>query len=317
MASFSVTVGGVRMRSQPSTSASIVVDYLGAGTTVTAVTDHVVAADGHTWRNVQTSDGQAGWVASEFLGPPPGSESFSLTEDGVRLRAQPSTSAAIVVNNLGRGAVVMTLSADAVVANGHTWRNVLTFAGQVGWVASEFLGPVNNGSFTPQQIADVLGSPVGNVAANWPLIQSALVRRGIGDRPVQIAAIATVGVETGSFRPIPEFADGQQYEGRLDLGNTEPGDGPRYKGRGYIQLTGRSNYRSYGQQLGIDLEGNPDLALDPDTAGQVFAAYFFNTGIPNLARAGEWRRVRRAVNGGDNGLADFLGFVNGLSALVS
>jgi predicted chitinase/SH3-like domain-containing protein len=315
MASFSVTSGGVRMRAQPSTSAQIVVNDLGGGTVVTTVSDETVDADGHTWRHVQTSGGQAGWVASEFLGPPPGSESFSVTSGGVRLRARPSTSAAIVVDGLGNGSIVMTLSGDTVAADGHNWRNVQTSAGQVGWIAAEFLGPVDLGSFTPQQIANVLGSPVGNVAANWPLLQAALVARGIGDRPVQIAAIATVGVETGSFRPIPEFDGGFQYEGRADLGNTEPGDGPRYKGRGYIQLTGRANYRSYGQELDIDLEGSPDLALNPDTAGKVFAAYFVNTGIPNLARAGQWQTVRRRVNGGDNGMADFLSFVNGLSAL--
>ncbi len=315
MASFSVTTGGVRMRAQPSTTAPIVVDDLGSGAVVTTVSDQTVDADGHTWRNVQTAAGQAGWVASEFLGPPPGSESFGVTADGVRLRAQPSTSAAIVVDNLGRGAIVTTLSGQTVAADGHNWRNVLTSAGQVGWVASEFLGPVDLGSFTPQQIAGVLGAPVGNVAANWPLLQAALVARGIGDRPVQIAAIATVGVETGSFRPIPEFGTGEEYEGRADLGNTVPGDGPRYKGRGYIQLTGRANYRSYGQELGIDLEGSPDLALNADTAGQVFAAYFINTGIPSLARAGQWQTVRRRVNGGDNGMGTFLGFVNGLSAL--
>jgi predicted chitinase/SH3-like domain-containing protein len=315
MASFSVSSDSVRMRAQPSTSADIVIDNLGAGSTVTTVTDQIITADGHNWRNVQTEGGLAGWVAGEFLGPPAGSESFSVTSDGVRLRALPSTSAAVVVANLGNGAIVMTISDQTVAADDHHWRNVLTSAGQVGWVADEFLGPVDLGSFTPQQIASVLGSPVGNVAANWPLIQTALVAHGIGDRPVQIAAIATVGVETSGFEPIPEFDGGFGYEGRLDLGNTEPGDGPRYKGRGYIQLTGRSNYRTYGQQLGIDLEGDPDLALNPDTAGQVFALYFINTGIPNLARAGEWQTVRRRVNGGDNGMADFLGFVNGLSAL--
>jgi hypothetical protein len=132
-------------------------------------------------------------------------------------------------------------------------------------------------------------------------------------------------VEAGAgFAPIPEIASGIAYEGRLDLGNTQPGDGPRYKGRGYIQITGRANYQTYGDALGVGLVDNPDLALRPDIAAQVFAVYFANHYIrwepapaplmncADLARAGEWRGVRVAVNGGENGLAMFLDVVNTL-----
>jgi hypothetical protein len=180
---------------------------------------------------------------------------------------------------------------------------------------------------TPEQIADATGCPVDNVREQWPRLAAALDGRGILDRPVALAAIATVAVETGSFRPIPEYASGWEYEGRADLGNTEPGDGPRYRGRGLIQLTGRANYRAYGAILGVDLEGDPDLALDPDTSAGVFAAYFTNHFIrwlpapaplmscADLARAGEWRGVRVAVNGGENGLRRFLAIVDALDAI--
>jgi SH3-like domain-containing protein len=327
MASYSLTTDGVRMRAQPSTSADIVVDNLGPGTTVTTVSDQLVNADGFDWRNVQTLAGQAGWVASQFLALDQSAERFSVTADGVRMRAQPSISADILINNLGLGAVVTALSDQAVSADGHDWLNVQSMSGQDGWVAKDFLGPVTQGSFDPQGIAAVLGAPLANVAANWPLLASALTAHGIGDRPVQIAALATIGVETGSFRPIPEFASGDEYEGRADLGNTQPGDGRRFKGRGFIQITGRSNYQTYGNLLGIDLIGNPDLALDPNVASQIFALYFTNHRIrwlpapaplmncADLARAGEWRGVRVAVNGGENGLARFLQMVNGLSEL--
>jgi predicted chitinase len=90
--------------------------------------------------------------------------------------------------------------------------------------------------------------------------------------------------------------------------------------------TGRANYRAYGEALGVDLEGNPDLALDPVISAAVFALYFATHRIrwlpapaslmncADLARAGEWRGVRVAVNGGVNGLARFLEIVNALEA---
>ena len=327
MASYSLTTDGVRMRAQPDTSAAIVVNNLGPGTMVTTVSDQVVSADGYDWRNVQTAAGQTGWVASQFLVLDQSAERFSVTSDGVRMRAQPSISAQIVISNLAQGAIVTALSDQTVSAGGYTWRNVQASTGQDGWIADAFLGPVVQGSFTAAGIAAVLGAPLANVAANWPPLAAALTAHGIGDRPVQIAALATVGVETGSFRPIPEYASGDEYEGRADLGNTQPGDGRRYKGRGFIQITGRSNYTTYGNLLGVDLVGNPDLALDPTVASQIFALYFTNHRIrwepapaplmncADLARAGEWRGVRVAVNGGENGLARFLEMVNGLSEL--
>lgn len=76
--------------------------------------------------------------------------------------------------------------------------------------------------------------------------------------------LATVKHECADrWKPIAEFASGKQYEGRLDLGNTQKGDGPRFKGRGYVQITGRANYRKFSQRLSVDLVNKPLLALDP------------------------------------------------------
>jgi predicted chitinase len=105
------------------------------------------------------------------------------------------------------------------------------------------------------------------------------------------------------------------YEGRTDLGNTQPGDGAKYHGRGFVKLTGRSNYRSYGQALGVPLEDNPDLALDPDIAARIFAQFFNWCGIPDCARHGDWRGVRRRVNGGYDGWDRFIAFVQALEGL--
>lgn len=188
--------------------------------------------------------------------------------------------------------------------------------------------------WTPGQIAAIVGCPEPNVWKYWPPILSALESRGIGDKPVQIAALATIGVEAGSFEPVREaywLSEAERnayltrmYEGREDLGNTQPGDGIRFAGRSFIQLTGRSNYRTYGAKLGVGLEDNPDLALDPNVAAHVFAVYFTEhrirwepapaplMNVADLARAGEWRGVRIAVNGGTNGLARFMEIVNAL-----
>jgi len=177
-----------------------------------------------------------------------------------------------------------------------------------------------NGTLTVEQIASVIGCSVDAVRANWPPILAALAARGIDSLPCQVATLATIGTEVGSFAPINEFGDTayftRMYEGRKDLGNLRQGDGARYHGRGYIQLTGRANYKSYGAKLGVPLEKNPDLALQPEVAAQVLVSYIADHGIANLAAAGDWQGVRRAVNGGLNGWDRFSKLVEGLEAAV-
>lgn len=170
---------------------------------------------------------------------------------------------------------------------------------------------------SPEQIAQATGAPVEGVKENWPWISNALKDSGITDKNSVMAAIATIGVETGSFKPIPEIASGAAYEGRADLGNTQPGDGQRFKGRGYIQITGRANYQKYGDKIGVDLVNNPDLALRPDIAAKVLVEYFKERGIPNKAQAGDWEGVRRAVNGGLNGYDRFAANIGNLNTALA
>jgi predicted chitinase len=171
---------------------------------------------------------------------------------------------------------------------------------------------------TSDDIAGCLGASVDDVSANWPLVQQALAERGMADSPTQIAAIATVGVEAGGFKPIEEFGDAdyftRMYENRPDLGNVRKGDGVKYHGRGYIQLTGRANYHLYGEKLGLPLEQKPKLALDPPTAAAILAVYFADHGIPAAAATGDWESVRRRVNGGLNGWPRFRELVRKLAA---
>ncbi|MEM9043141.1 MAG: peptidoglycan-binding protein [Pseudomonadota bacterium] len=111
------------------------------------------------------------------------------------------------------------------------------------------------------------------------------------------------------FARDPEKLANTVYGGRQDLGNTEPGDGWRYRGRGYLQLTGRANYSRFGQLLGLDLVGDPDLATEPDVAWRIAAAYM-HTRRRRGRRLFEWadennvEQVTRGVNGGLHGIAD-------------
>jgi putative peptidoglycan binding protein len=171
-------------------------------------------------------------------------------------------------------------------------------------------------SLTPDQISALLGCKVANVRRYWPPLRTALAEQGLNDRASMIAALATVATEVPDFAPINEFGTTayfrRMYEGRTDLGNTHPGDGARYHGRGFIQLTGRANYRGYGHKLNVPLEQNPDLALDAKVAARVLAAYLKDHGIGALAARGDWQGVRRAVNGGLNGWDRFSACVHKL-----
>jgi hypothetical protein len=107
-----------------------------------------------------------------------------------------------------------------------------------------------------------------------------------------------------------EIADGSAYEGRSDLGNTKPGDGKRFKGRGLIQLTGRANYAAYSKDTGVDYVAKPLLvATDPLVAVDV-ACWFWNKhGISKLADKDDVKAVTKAINGGFNGLDDRIEFL--------
>ncbi|MDB5101866.1 MAG: Membrane-bound lytic murein transglycosylase precursor [Cyanobacteria bacterium RYN_339] len=166
-----------------------------------------------------------------------------------------------------------------------------------------------------EQIAKALRIPLKNVQENWPYLKAALAQQGITDRNSALAILAISARESG-MRPILEYASGQAYEGRKDLGNTQPGDGPRFKGRGFIQLTGRANYRYYGKKIGVDIENNPELALRPDVAAKIAAVYWNDRGIPRLAQAGDWVAVNKKVAGDNTGLSIMQRNLAALQALL-
>ena len=121
--------------------------------------------------------------------------------------------------------------------------------------------------------------------------------------------LAQCAHESGNWVYRTEIASGQLYEGRRDLGNTQPGDGVRFKGRGYIQTTGRANYKRFSDFIGEDCVANPNLIADKYP--MMSAAFFFNSN--NLwticdrgADDATVTALTRRVNGGLNGLQDRL-----------
>ncbi len=178
---------------------------------------------------------------------------------------------------------------------------------------------------TTPTIAKILGAPLANVEANWPLIQAALAAEGIGTPMVEVAALATLGAELPRFLPqmelSPKGEDRAAYfvrmywdnvEVRTNLGNLSPEDAATYFGRGFPQLTGRDNYRIFGDRLGLDLIHQPDLALDPHHSARIFAAFFKDRHVASAADAKAWRLVRKRVNGGFNNWPRFIALVNSL-----
>lgn len=128
---------------------------------------------------------------------------------------------------------------------------------------------------------------------------------GILDSGLRLAHfMGQCGHESGGFRYMEEIASGAAYEGRVDLGNTQPGDGRRFKGRGPMQLTGRANYRRVGRQIGIDLERHPDIVRHPSIGLLVGCVYWSDRKLNAKADADDLLGLTKAINGGTNGLED-------------
>jgi hypothetical protein len=172
-----------------------------------------------------------------------------------------------------------------------------------------------------RQIADAIHCPIANVELYWPLIETCLESLGVDSEPSTIAALATIAVETANtFKPIHEYGSDalheKEYGGRHDLGNVHPGDGAKFAGRGFIQITGELNYAEYGKRLGIDMVANPDWALDPNASAAIFAAFWHDRKCNVYADSGQWETVRKRVNGGINGLPIFMRYIANLHDMI-
>ncbi|WP_072802652.1 glycoside hydrolase family 19 protein [Rhodococcoides yunnanense] len=173
-----------------------------------------------------------------------------------------------------------------------------------------FITAAQLGAIVPQVPADKLATYVAPLNA-------AMVSGGI-DNPIRKAAfVAQLLVESDGFRTFEEYASGRAYEGRADLGNNQPGDGERYKGRGAIQVTGRHNYESMSQATGVDFVSNPWLVSAPEYAFTTAVWYWTSRHLNQAADIAGIVRVSELVNGGHTGLAERLAaFQRGLDAFT-
>jgi len=133
--------------------------------------------------------------------------------------------------------------------------------------------------------------------ASIPYLNAAMTEFGITTKKRVAAFLSQIAVESAELKYFSEIASGAAYEGRKDLGNTQKGDGKRFKGRGVIQLTGRANYREAGRDLGLPLEDSPEIVATPAVAFRTAGWFWKKKGLNSLADRGDIREVTRRVNG--------------------
>jgi len=163
---------------------------------------------------------------------------------------------------------------------------------------------------TPQDLARATGARLDRATEWLPHIEAAMVEFDITTPARQAAFLAQIGHESGGLRwvvelwgPTPAQA---RYEGRKDLGNTERGDGFKFRGRGLIQTTGRANYQATGEALGVDLLADPTRLATPELAARSAGWYWQSRGLNALADVGDFRRITLRINGGLNGQSERL-----------
>jgi putative chitinase len=170
--------------------------------------------------------------------------------------------------------------------------------------------------FTNQQLHTIMPQlPAAKGATLFPFLAAAVAEFAIEEAPRAAAFLAQLAHESAQFRFMEELwgptAAQRRYEppGKLaaDLGNTEAGDGQRFKGRGPIQITGRANYRRFGDLLGLDLIADPSQAALPEVAFRIAALFWSKNGLNELAdkiTPEAFREITKRINGGFTGLAE-------------
>jgi len=224
------------------------------------------------------------------------------------------------VFGLGTQAAVMAFQrSEGLLADGVAGvRTLAALQGQAAPPLASSLGQIST-AVVSQMFPH---TPLANIKRNLPFVLSALQEAQLHDRLMVLAALSTIRAETESFEPV---AEGQSryntspdpdahpfdlYDNRKDLGNKGAPDGSKFRGRGYIQLTGRANYQTYGKSIGLKsrLLDEPELASDPMIAGKLLAAFLKDKERRIKEALLDWDFVgaRRLVNGGTHGLDRFV-----------
>lgn len=221
-------------------------------------------------------------------------------------RFGPATAAALVAFQRAHG-----LLADGI-------------AGPLTWARLDGDGPAKPLDVTDQVTLDVVAdmfpfTRLDPIERNLPSVLGALRRFDLVDMPMLLMALATIRAESETFEPIDELPSRYNtspsghpfdlYDNRIDLGNRGRPDGARFKGRGFVQLTGRHNYDRIGRQIGEGdrLERQPELANEPGIAALVLACFLAarRLSIKQALLEDDLARARRLVNGGRHGLDRF------------
>ena len=160
---------------------------------------------------------------------------------------------------------------------------------------------------------------VANIRANLPAVLNALTEAQLTAKELILTALATIRAEAESFEPVSEGVSPfntspggdpfDLYDHRQCLGNLSPHDGQRFRGRGFVQITGRANYLQHGRAIGLadQLVANPELANDTDIAARLLASFLKSREKQIMAALAknDLTAARKLVNGGSNGLARF------------
>ena len=172
--------------------------------------------------------------------------------------------------------------------------------------ASSATGPLPANVNVDKIVAAIPSGHQKAAREHFPRILAECQKQGVTDKAQIAYILATTVHESGAGAYMEEFASGSAYEGRRDLGNTQSGDGVRFKGRGYVQITGRNNYSNWSKKLGIDLVSNPELAEKPETAARILVqgmkeGSFTGKKLSDYIGNGksDFEGARRIVNGTD------------------
>jgi len=197
-------------------------------------------------------------------------------------------------------------------------------AGPLTWARLDGSGPAAPIDVTDQVSVDLVAdmfpfTRLDPIVRHLPALLDALRQFQLIDKPMVLMALATIRAETEAFEPVDELPSRYNtsphghpfdlYDNRIDLGNRGRPDGARFKGRGFIQLTGRDNYRRIGRQLGLGdrLERQPEIANEPKIAALVLGCFLAarRQPIKQALLEDDLARARRLVNGGRHGLERF------------